>query len=274
MGVRLLSSAVIGCAADIAITAFNAGDLNLLFVRAGLGEFAPGSAYGKSALVSAGITPALRAAYEGDEAASDGLNEFVRLVAERIAPRTPVDEIVPGTPFWRLREAARSDGFDLRADFSLRASPRRIDVRFLPLDEPAIPLSEEITALEADFIRLDMPVALNHYRQAVDNFVEQAFEAANGQLRAMLESVIINFAVANGFPRARQGDGGKAIAYLRENGYLPEREGGDFLRGLWWITHTNGPHPGTTTAGEVHFRMLTLTGAARYLVDRFGSADT
>ena len=47
------------------------------------------------------------------------------------------------------------------------------------------------------------------------------------------------------------------------------RDGGDFIRGLWQITHTNGPHPGTTTAGEVHFRMLTMTGAARYLIDRF-----
>lgn len=122
-GVRALSSAVVGCAADIAITAFNAGDLNLLFVRAGLGEFAPGSAYGKSALVSAGITPALRAADAGDAAVSDGLNEFVRLVAEKVAPRTPADEIASGAAFWRLREATRADGFDLRTD-SPSARPR------------------------------------------------------------------------------------------------------------------------------------------------------
>ncbi len=120
-------------------------------------------------------------------------------------------------------------------------------------------------------MKLGLTVALNHYRQAVQNFVEENFEAANGQLRTMLESVIIHFAEAKGFPRTKQGDGGNAIAYLRDNGHLPERDGGDFVRGLWSITHTNGPHPGTTTAGEVHFRMLTLTGAARYLLDRFGS---
>ena len=270
--VRALSSAVIGCAADIAITAFNAGDLNLLFVRAGLGQFAPGSAYGKSALVSAGITPALWAAGEGDTDVGDGLNEFVRLVAEKVAPRTSADEIAQGTAFWRLREAMRADGFDLQTEFSADSPARRIGVRLLPLDEPAMPLSEEITALEADLTRLGMPVALNHYRQAVKNFVEEDFEAANGQLRAMLESVIIHFAVAQGFRQTRQGDGGKAIAYLRDNGHLPERDGGDFIRGLWQITHTNGPHPGTTTAGEVHFRMLTMTGAARYLIDRFDPA--
>lgn len=148
---RALSSSVVGCAADIAITAFNAGDLNLLFMRAGLGEFAPGSAYGKSALVSAGITPALRAAGAGDAAVSDGLDEFVRLVAEKVAPRTPGDEIAPGSVFWRLREAIRADGFDLRTDFSADSPQRRIGLRLLPLDEPAMPLSEEITALEADF---------------------------------------------------------------------------------------------------------------------------
>jgi len=142
----------------------------------------------------------------------------------------------------------------------------------LPMDEPAMPLSEEITALEADFTMLGMTVALNHYRQAVKNFVEEDFEAANSQLRAMIESVLIHFAAAQGFQQTKQGDGGKAIAYLRDNGHLPARDGGDFIRGLWQITHTNGPHPGTTTAGEVHFRMLTMTGAARYLIDRFDPA--
>lgn len=216
------------------------------------------------------LTPALRAAGKGNEAAKDALTEFVRLVAERIAPRSPEDQIVPGSPFWTLREAARSDGFDLRAEFSAGSTPRPIGVRLLPLAEPKMPLSEEITALEADFVRLGPTVALNHYRQAVKNFVEQDFETANGALRTMLESVVIHFAVAKGFQQTRQGDGGNAIAYLRGNGHLPERDGGDFVRDLWWITHTNGPHPGTTTAGEVHFRMPTLAGAARYLIDRFG----
>lgn len=271
---RLLSSVVIGCAADAAIHVCHLGDLNILFIRAGLGQFAPGSAYSKSSLVSAGITPALRAAYDGDESAKDGLNEFVLLVAELVGPTTPEEEVAPGTAFWKLREAARSDGFDLRADFSNDAMSLRIGMRLLPLDEPKMPVSEEITALEADFAQLGMRVALNHYRQAVKNFVEQDFEAANGQLRSMFESVIIHFAAARGFSQTNQGDGGKAIAYLRDNGHLPVREGGDFVRGLWWIVQTNGSHPGTTTAGEVHFRMLTMTGAARYLIDRFGSPDT
>lgn len=49
---RLLSSAVIGCAADLAISAFTAADLNLLFIRAGLDDHAPRAAWAKSTLVN------------------------------------------------------------------------------------------------------------------------------------------------------------------------------------------------------------------------------
>lgn len=95
---RLLSSAVIGCAADIAITAFNTGGLNIAFRRAGLSQFDPDSKSGKSALVAQILTPALRAAGEGNVASKDALAEFVRLVAERVAPKSPDGELVPGTP--------------------------------------------------------------------------------------------------------------------------------------------------------------------------------
>lgn len=271
---RLLSSPVVGCAADIAKGPFNAGELQTVFMKAGLDGFQPQDWHGKSALVSETVVAAKRRADGGDQAARDGLNEFVELVAERVAPRYAEDEVKAGSSFWKLREVARSDGFDLRAEFASDETAQLTGVRLLPLDEPKIPLSEEITALEADFVRLGMTVALNHYRQAVASFVDQNFEAANGQLRSMLESLIVHFAVARGFTSTKQGEGGKAIRYLRDNGDLPDRDGGDFVRGLWWIVQTNGPHPGTTTAGEVHFRMLTMTGAARYLIDRCGPATT
>lgn len=262
---QLFSSAVIGCAADVAIDAFNTPELNLLFLRAGLGDHAPGTAWSKSVLVNTGVTSALR---EKDEpSVKDGLNELVRLVAERVAPKEANAEVKPGSPYWRLREAVRSDGFDLRVQHSSDGRPAV--VRVLPLDEPEAPLSKQITALEEQFTELGLTVALNHYRQAVKSFVGQDFEAANSQLRTMFEAVITHFAVGVGFTQTKAGEGGNAINYLITNGHLPERDGGGFVQGLWRIVQTNGPHPGTTTAGEVHFRMLTLTGAARYLIDRF-----
>jgi hypothetical protein len=139
----------------------------------------------------------------------------------------------------------------------------------LATDRELLTVPAEDLALEAEFVRLGLTDARNHYRQAVKNFVEQDFEAANGQLRTMFEAVIINVAMSVGFQPQKAGEGGNAINYLKTNGHLPDRDGGNFIQGLWWIVSTNGPHPGTTTAGEVHFRMLTMTGAARYLIDRF-----
>lgn len=86
----------------------------------------------------------------------------------------------------------------------------------------------------------------------------------------MLEAVIIYVATMKGFVPARQGDGGRAINYLVDEGkFLPPKEGGNYIRGLWSITHTNGPHPGTSPAGEAYFRVQAMTSAARYLIDRF-----
>ena len=89
-------------------------------------------------------------------------------------------------------------------------------------------------------------------------------------MRAMLEEVIVQVAVANGFTRTQQGGGGKALTYLIDTMHLlPANDGGEYVRGLWRITHTNGPHPGTSPAGEAHFRVQAMTSAARYLIDRF-----
>lgn len=271
---KLISSPVIGCAADIARDVFSKADLEIVFMKAGLDDFMPSSSYGKAELVIRTVRGAQQQAADADLAARKALYEFVRLIAERTAPSDQGD-IRAGTPFWRLREALRADGFDLVAEYATsqgtwgEPQTHLVGVRLLPLDEPRASLSDEITALEHDFDRLGMTVAKNCYRQAVDNLVEQRFEAANGQLRAMFESVVVHVATAQGFTTTKQGDGGQAIAYLIDQGLLPERDGGHFVRGLWQITHTNGPHPGTSDAGEARFRLQALTGAARYLIDRF-----
>ncbi|MEU2774627.1 hypothetical protein ABZ646_17200 [Streptomyces sp. NPDC007162] len=60
-----------------------------------------------------------------------------------------------------------------------------------------------------------------------------------------------------------------AIAYLIDQGLLPWWDGGRFVRGLWQITRTDGPHPGSSDAGEARFRLQALTAVVRYLIDRF-----
>ncbi|MGH3680695.1 MAG: hypothetical protein ACRDT2_10670 [Natronosporangium sp.] len=103
-------------------------------------------------MVASTLHAAVKAAKDGDSDVADGLKEFICLVAERCTDNRLA----------RLREAARSAGFDLRVE---DGGPR-----LLPLDEPHAPLSEAITALEGDFDRLGMSTASNHYRQAVESW--------------------------------------------------------------------------------------------------------
>ena len=199
---RLFSSYVTGCAAELAKNAYSEGDLGILFMQAGLDEFQPQNWHGKAQLVATTLLSAKREAAEGNMAAREGLSNFVQLVAERTAPLNPTEDIRPGSPFEKFREAVRSDGFDLHVEYESVAegwsSETARSVRLLPLDEPRAPLSEEITALENNLTQLSLNVSLNCYRQAVDSLVDQRFESANGQMRAVLEAVIIHFAVARG----------------------------------------------------------------------------
>lgn len=250
-------SRAVAHAGDIAPALFTGAKLESLIMRAGLSEFQPppshgAQRYGKAQLVASTLYGATMAAAEGDSDADEGLKQFIRLVAVKAS----------ADDFTRLSELVRSAGYDLRLAGE--------DVRLLPLDEPASPLSHAITALEADFNRLGMSVAKNHYSQAVDCLADARPEAANSQLRSMLEDVIIYIAESNGFSRSKQGDGGRALKHLIDDrSILPASDGGNYIRGLWQITHTNGSHPGTSPVGEAHFRLQAITSAARYLIDRF-----
>ncbi|MEW2593898.1 hypothetical protein AB0893_26135 [Micromonospora aurantiaca] len=235
---------------------FTSSDLELRFIRCGLQSFQPppprsgSQRYAKTELIASTLGGAVRAAGKDADVAK-GLMEFISLVAERCDE----DQLI------RLREATRSAGFDLRLIGG--------EARLLPLDGPHAPLGELVSALESDFQRLGMTVARNHYRQAVDCLTDGRHEAANAQLRAMFEEVLAHLAVQQGFSRTSQGAGGRAIRFLIDQGHLPADDGGNYIHGLWKIVQTNGSHPGTSPAGEAHFRTHALTTAARYLIDRF-----
>jgi hypothetical protein len=59
---------------------------------------------------------------------------------------------------------------------------------------------------------------------------------------------------------------------MLDSGHLPEDDGGMLLRGLWKLSHTNGPHPGQSDADEVRFRMHAITATARFLLRHFPDA--
>jgi hypothetical protein len=247
----------IGQAAEFA-PMFTSSELEILFMRCGIQRFQPpphsgAQRYAKKELIASTLNGVLKAADRAGQDTVKGLMEFICLVAERCTE----DQLM------RLRETVRAAGFDLRVFDG--------ESRLLPLDEPHAPLSESITALEADLAELGMTTARNHYRQAVDSLIDGRYEAANSQLRATFEEVLAQLAILKGFARTRQGVGGRAIQYLINTGQLNSDDGGEYVNGLWKVVQTNGPHPGTSPAGEAHFRTQAITAAIRYLIDRFGS---
>lgn len=270
---RQFSEHVVGQAAESASEVFRKTDLSRVFVTAGLGRFVPTDSSSKGELVSNTVRAALAEARKGDEAVAEGLARFTTRVVERAADRGDAEE--EGSHFSLLREALRADGYDVhlewestRGSWSTSSQPRVSNVRILPLDDAAAPMTATITALAADLSRLGLDVAANCYRQAIDALADGRFESANGQIRATYEEVLAQAAVATGFVRSKQGVGGAAIAHLIKNVDLNESEG-KYIQGLWGMTHTNGPHPGTTTAGEAQFRVQAITTATRYVVDKF-----
>ena len=251
----------LGHASDLVLT-LSTSKIEILFSQAGLMEFQPparatGQRYAKTELVAATLLQARKAAANGNPDVEDALWEFIRLAVQH-THSSKIDA---------LREKVRALGYEVKQDSGT--------VRFLPLDDPRAPLSGVITALEADFDRLGWDTAKGCYQEAIENLVANNFRAANGQMRAMFEEVLAQVAILNGFTRHQQGDGGRAIRHLRNVAkVLPDDDGGSYIWGLWKITHTNGPHPGTSGAGEAQFRVQALTSAARYLINRFAPAPT
>ena len=52
-------------------------------------------------------------------------------------------------------------------------------------------------------------------------------------------------------------------------GTVPPDDGGKLLHGLWAMTHTNGSHPGTSTAGEARRRLQLFTATAELVLGYF-----
>lgn len=214
-----------------------------------------------------------------DAQAHKALLNLVRLLVEDAVgdPQAP-----PGW-FGNLREALLADGFELTWTREEKApiseSPwisRRptviVTYRILPTDSGPVPLPQEISAFEHELIVRRYDDVLIHYRQAISNFEQHNAEASNSQLRTALEALVVHLATEKANwagPSAGQGGGGPAIQHLITHGFLPERDGGKLLQGLWQISHSNGSHPGQSDADEARTRMQLVTATGRFLLRHF-----
>jgi hypothetical protein len=228
----------------------------------------------KDELLRSRLIGAREAADAGDDDARRALLTFVEGLAQYLLSKSIF------TPDWMddLQERLHADGLNLDASVQRKAGRSQKRYQLLPTDPAPVSLPQEITALESELAARGYPIALNHYRHAVDGLVNKKYESANGDLRAALEDLVTRLAEDHagyqrttdkktGQPRANQG--GRAVKHLLDGGYLPEMEGGKLLNGLWGMTHTNGSHPGQSDAEETRFRMQVVTAVARFLLKHF-----
>jgi hypothetical protein len=262
--VRTLSFPTLGLLIDLASEpAFKRTELATVMMRC---DFLQGSGDVIQVLQN-NVIRTRTAAEAGNPQAHSDLLLFARLIAERRASRAP---LMPQQQKDELREAMLADGYEITWEPMPDLPSLTARCTILPTDAGPVPLARQISALEHELGSRSYHVALNHYQQAVETF-EMHNEAANGQLRTALEELVMRLAEdQTSYTRpARAGDGSNAIKQLSQSPHLAADDGGDFLKGLWAMTHTKGSHPGKSDADETRFRLHVITATARLLLHRF-----
>lgn len=275
---KTFSDPTIGLLAELADNTTKSR-LRTLLLRADLAQFEPPKLVGTTELPTAAdvltdyLTAANKAADRGNSAAHKGLLDVVCLLVEEQEQLFSMNHMQKLLD--ELRRGLLADGYELTKN----SLGTRV---LLPTEPSAAPLPPEITALEAELHRRGYDVALNHYRQAVNNLLNQHYEAANASLRTSLEELVTRLATdhdgyqpelgANAQPKANQG--GRAIAHLVETTKtVPADEGGTMLRGLWKMSCTKGSHPGRSSADEARGRLQLVTATARLVLSYFPTSS-
>ena len=268
-----LSRPTVGLLAEVATALYTRTEFARLFDRCGL-EYDERGSLAKDALVHQTLRRAQTKADKADARARKGLLKFVRIILEqKYDPASSWSGRISKNQLAEIREALFADGYDLRVSVTENLMPgesRPVSAQILPTDAITVPLGDEITSLEAKLSEEGYTVAATHYRQAVSNLTDHQYEAANSQLRSMLEELVIRVAVDHTGYRdsGKASQGGLAITHMLGNG-LPDKDLGNALKGIWDLSHTRGSHPGKSDADEARIRMCLLTSVARLLLNHF-----
>ena len=220
-----------------------------LFLEAEVDEWQVQGAPNKETMAQ-GLLTNLRA--DGSEESRTGALELARLVLKAGNPsRLGID-----APRWwtGLRVAVAADGweFDEAKD------------RLVPT-VPAVCVAEEVTWIEEELASRGWTTAAGHYNQAIESFASGNWAAANSQLRTFFEDLILT-ATGDSSSHAR-GAVYKSVDRLDQAGRLIRHESA-FIKKLWKILQPRGSHPGLSDEHESRFRLLVLTGYARFLLRR------
>jgi hypothetical protein len=246
-------------------------------LAANLDCFSPGDrAFSKQALVQESLVNARRAAQDDDDKeAHRGLLAFAKEMTSVF--RSPVRQ-PPESLLFQLKEALLADGYDLQWDdptIQQQDSWGHIEIdngpvvyHLRPTEASGTEMAEDISALEAQLDAAGFDVALNHYRQALDNLNHHNYEASNAALRPMLEDVLLRVAQKYGYTGAAAG--GAAANWMVDQKKVVPEKWGRLLQGAWDTSHPDGPHPGRSNADEARFRMVIITSIVRRLLQHAG----
>jgi hypothetical protein len=222
--------------------------MGTLFLKAGADPWEPASYANKAERVQ-GLLRLLQV--ETTPAAFAAAQELVRLVLVHGKPngyRNAADWWEP------LKTALAADGwaFDEHTD------------TLVPL-VPGVHVAIEATWIVTELRHRGWLVPAGHYDQAVESFAEGRWAAANGQLRSFFESLVRTA----GGTDTQPGSGQVLAAFDRldaAGSLLPDEA--EFGKRTWKLLHSAGSHPGLSDEDESRFRLLALTGYARFLLTR------
>lgn len=235
-------------------------------MSAGLGDFDPGdqSPTGRGINKPKRLTMAIQNAPTGVR--DQALGKLTVNICDDLAKISRPDWLDP------LIEELRSGGLSLYANaLEVQENAWSAPVvhhrwKLGPLGAGEIPVPVQASQLEALLTKHNLDVAAAHFAQAYEGFRAGNLEASNGQLRPALEETLLTLTSrATGWTST--GKGGDAISVLDGKKLLAAGEH-DYFKGLWKISHANGPHPGLSNQAEAEFRFHAITAAIYYLVHR------
>lgn len=244
--------------------------IGTLLLMAGLSKYDPGKETldGKGINREARLTTAIQKA--PGEIRDKALKKLtVRLCEDKASEEIPewVDKLVA-----ELREAGLALHFEVgETRKNSWSDPKPLYTwRLGPLGRDEIPLTGQAGQLEQLLLKHSLDVAAKHYSQAFDKAGN--FESSNGQLRTAFEEVLLEIADrSTNWTRTTQG--GDALSVLKDKGIFVEGEH-EYFKGLWKLSHKDGPHPGLTTHAEAEFRFHAITAAIYFLIHRSNNASS
>jgi hypothetical protein len=192
-----------------------------------------------------------------------------------------------GRDWERLIAGLRFDGFEVfetrtpipgresyhSNNMTIERSLRRI----YPGDIPALDFREAESEIVGLLRRRHLTASLGHLEQALHNFSQGNWPAANSQLRTFVESALYEMAARLGYTGNHAVRdvlnfmGGLSTPMVRAdyNEWDANDNKKQFLTGFWARLHPHGSHPGLSEQDDSTFRLHIVLVTMRLLLRRF-----